>query len=67
VVTAAQQRATADYLRETYRISQRRASRVLGRARSTIRYQRRQRFGEDALIKALRLSLVDEYTPWVRS
>jgi putative transposase len=54
VVTAGQQRAAADYLRETYRISQRRASRVLGRARSTMRYQRRQRSGEDALIKAIR-------------
>jgi putative transposase len=54
VVTATQQRAAADYLRETYRISQRRAGRVLGRARSTIRYRRRQRSGEDALIKAIR-------------
>jgi putative transposase len=54
VVTAAQQRAAADYLRETYGISQRRASRVLGRARSTIRYRRRQRPGEEALIKAIR-------------
>jgi transposase InsO family protein len=54
VVTAAQQRAAADYLRETYHVSQRRASRVLGRARSTIRYRRRQRSGEEALIKAIR-------------
>ena len=54
MVTATQQRAAADYLRETYRVSQRRASRVLGRARSTIRYRRRQRSGEDALIKAIR-------------
>jgi putative transposase len=54
VVTAAQQRAAADYLRDTYRISQRRASRVLGRARSTLRYRRRQRSGEDALIQAIR-------------
>jgi putative transposase len=54
VVTPAQQRAAADYLREAYRISQRRATRVLGRARSTIRYRRRQRSGEDALIKAIR-------------
>jgi putative transposase len=54
VVTAVQQRAAADYLRETFGISQRRASRVLGRARSTMRYQRRQRSGEDALIKAIR-------------
>jgi putative transposase len=54
VVTAAQQRAAADYLREKYGISQRRASRVLGRARSTIRYRRQQRSGEDALIKAIK-------------
>jgi len=54
VVTATQQRAAADYLRETYGIPERRASRVLGRARSTIRYRRRQRSGEDALIKAIR-------------
>jgi transposase InsO family protein len=54
VVTATQQRAAADYLRETYHISQRRAGRVLGRARSTIRYRRRQRSGEEALIKAIR-------------
>lgn len=53
-MTAGQQRAAADYLREKYRISQRRASRVLGRARSTIRYRDRQRAGENALIKAIR-------------
>jgi putative transposase len=54
VVTATQQRAAADYLEKTYRVSQRRASRVLGRARSTLRYRRRQRAGEEALIRALR-------------
>jgi putative transposase len=54
VVTPQQQRAAADYLRETYSISQRHASRLLGRARSTIRYRHRQRSGEDALIKAIR-------------
>jgi len=53
-VTATQVRAAADYLRETYVIAERRASRVLGRARSTIRYGRRQRSGEEALIKAIR-------------
>jgi transposase InsO family protein len=37
-----------------YFIAERRASRVLGRARSTIRYRRRQRSGEGALIKAIR-------------
>jgi putative transposase len=49
-----QQRAAADYLGKTYGVSQRRASRVLGRARSTLRYRRRQRNGEEALIGALR-------------
>jgi len=53
-VTAAQQRAAADYLSEAYDISQRRASRVLQRARSTLRYGRRPRPGEPALIRAVR-------------
>lgn len=53
MVTATQQRAAADYLRETYGLSQRRAGRLLGRARSTLRYRHRQRSGEDALIKAI--------------
>lgn len=42
VVTAAQLRAAADYLMMACKVSQRRASRVLGRARSTLRYRRRQ-------------------------
>ena len=54
MVTATQQRAAAEYICETFGVSQRRASRVLGRARSTLRYRRRQRAGEDALIKAIR-------------
>jgi transposase InsO family protein len=54
VVTAAQQRAAADYLAQTYGISQRRASRLLCRARSTLRYQRRPRADEAALIRAIR-------------
>lgn len=54
MVTATQQRAAADYLGQAYHVSQRRASRVLGRARSTLRYRRRQRCGEDTLIAALR-------------
>jgi putative transposase len=54
VVTATQQRAAAGYLRETYKISERRATRVLGRARSTLRYRRRPRPGEAAVIRALR-------------
>jgi putative transposase len=54
VVTATQQRAATDYLEKTYQVSQRRCGRVLGRARSTLRYRRRQRCGEEALIGALR-------------
>jgi putative transposase len=54
VVTANQQRAAADYLKEKYKISERRTSRVLGRARSTLRYRRQPRPGEAALIRALR-------------
>jgi putative transposase len=54
VVTAAQQRAAADYLGEAYGVSQRRASRVLRRARSTLRYRRRPRAGEPALVRAIR-------------
>ena len=54
MVTATQQRAAAEYLQKTYKVSQRRASRILGRARSTLRYCRRQRGGEDALIRGLR-------------
>jgi putative transposase len=54
VVTSAQQRAVAEYLTEAYEVSERRASRVLGRARSTVRYQPRQRPGEEALIREIR-------------
>lgn len=53
-MTATQQRAAAAYLEETYQVSQRHASRTLGRARSTLRYRCRQRCGEAALISALR-------------
>jgi transposase InsO family protein len=54
VATATQQRAAAEYLRQTYRISERRASRVLGRARSTLRYRRRDRSSEAPLVRAIR-------------
>lgn len=53
-MTPVQQRAAAEYLCETYAVSQRRASRVLDRWRSTLRYYRRPRAGESALIRALR-------------
>jgi putative transposase len=54
VVTADQQRAAAHYLVETYGVSQRQAGRILGRSRSTLRYRRRPRPDEAALIRALR-------------
>jgi putative transposase len=54
VVSASQQRAAADYLSETYGISERRISRVLGRPRSTLRYRRRERSAELPLVKAIR-------------
>lgn len=53
-MTAVQQRAAAAYLGERFAISQRRASRLLGRSRSTLRYQRQPRPGEEALVRAVR-------------
>lgn len=53
-MTSTQQRAAANYLVQAYAVSQRRASRILGRARSTLRYCHRQRSGEEALIRGLR-------------
>lgn len=52
MVTAAQQRTAADYLAQTFKVSQRRAAQVLGRARSTLRYQPRQRRDEAPLVRA---------------
>jgi transposase InsO family protein len=54
VVTARQQRAAADYLQETYQVSQRRASQVLGRPRSTLRYCPRDCSAEQPLLQAIR-------------
>jgi transposase InsO family protein len=54
VVTANQQRAAAGYLREAYDVSQRRAGRVLGRSRSTLRYRRRDRTAEQPLVREVR-------------
>jgi transposase InsO family protein len=54
VVTAPQQRAAAEFLAVAFGVSQRRASRVLGRSRSTLRYRRQPRSGEDALVRAIR-------------
>ena len=54
MVTPRQQRAAAAYLVSAYGISQRRAGRVLGRARSTLRYQGRSRAQDEPLIRAIR-------------
>jgi transposase InsO family protein len=54
VVTPTQQRAAADYLREEYGITERRAGQVLDRARSTLRYCPRERDTEAPLIRAIK-------------
>jgi transposase InsO family protein len=63
VVSAGQQRAAADYLKETYGLSQRRVSRVLGRPRSTLRYRRRDRCAELPLVKAI-VRLARKHPRW---
>lgn len=54
MVTGSQQRAAAEYLKEKFSVSQRRAARLLGRNRSTVRYQAKARDDEAALVKAIR-------------
>lgn len=53
-MTPSQQRAAADYLTSTYQVSQRRASRLLGRSRSTLRYRAVSRPQDEPLIRAIR-------------
>ena len=53
-MTGPQQRAAAEYLAEEFAVSQRRASRVLGRSRSTVRYAAKSREDEAALVAAIR-------------
>ena len=53
-MTAGQQRACAAYLQETYPISERRASQVLGRSRSTLRYRAASSQGDLPLLKAIK-------------
>lgn len=53
-MTAGQLRACVAWLSETYKVSQRRACRALGRARSTVRYRRRARPDEAPLVRAIR-------------
>lgn len=62
-MTADQQRAAADFLAGKYQVSERRVSRVLGRARSTLRYRRQPRAGEAPLIRAIR-RLARRYLRW---
>ena len=53
-MTPDQQRAAADYLAERYGASQRRASRVMCRARSSLRYRRVRRADEPALAREIK-------------
>ena len=53
-MSAVQQRAAAEFLRERFGVSERRAARALGRSRSTLRYRPRPRDGEASLVGALR-------------
>ena len=53
-MTASQQRAAAVYLRQEYRVSQRRAGTGLGRARSTLRYTPRDHREDEPLVQAIR-------------
>lgn len=62
-MTPAQQRAAAGYLCETYEVSERRASRALGRARSTLRYRPRDRAAEQPLVRHIR-RLARRHTRW---
>jgi putative transposase len=54
VVTPDQQRAAADYLGERYGASQRRICRVMGRSRSTLRYDRQPKPDEPALTREIK-------------
>lgn len=54
MVTPHQQRSAADYLEETYRVSQRRAGKVMGRSRSTLRYRARPAPDEPAVVREVR-------------
>jgi hypothetical protein len=53
VVSPDQQRAAADYLGERYEVSQRRASRVMGRSRSPLRYRGKRDPQEPALTREI--------------
>ena len=54
MVTPSQQRTAADFLGEQYSVSQRRACRVMGCSRSTLRYRRRPKADEPALSREIK-------------
>ncbi len=54
MVSPNQQRAAADYLNDRYKVSQRRICQVLGRSRSTLRYQPKRRADEEPLCKEIK-------------
>ena len=54
MVSPNQQRAAADYLAEEYGLSQRRICRVMGRARSTVRYRRGPAADEPKLVREIK-------------
>jgi putative transposase len=54
VVTPDQQRAVAGYLAEQYKVSQRRAGRVIDRSRSTLRYDRKRRSDDPPLVREIK-------------
>jgi len=54
VVSPDQQRAAAEYLRESYGVSERGACRITGRSRSTLRYRRSHRTDEPALTREIK-------------
>ena len=62
-MTAFQQRTCAAYLQETYSISERRASQVLGRSRSTLRYRAAARAGDLPLVKTIK-QLARKHPRW---
>lgn len=53
-MTGSQQRSAAAFLREEYEVSERRATKALGRSRSTVRYRPKARRDEAALVTAIR-------------
>jgi transposase InsO family protein len=54
VVTPDQQRTAADFLGEHFKVSQRRVCRLMARARSTLRYSRKQRADKPTLIREIK-------------